>query len=61
MGVDISSAGVGITSSIPLQGGEVVLLTLPVGELGARIPVYAEVVWQQPQRGAFRTGLRFLA
>ena len=59
-GIDISSGGLGITTSQLLKTGEVVKVEYPLSDSGLTVPVYSEVVWTRMSEGVGRVGLRFL-
>lgn len=60
LGVDLSSGGMGMTSPVPLKGGQVVKIFFPVTEGPTRVPVLTEVMWTKYCAGEYRSGLRFL-
>ncbi len=59
--VDVSDGGMGLSTDIPMQGGEVLKVYLPLDVTGTRLPVYSEVMWSRAVGEKFRAGLRFLA
>ena len=61
LGLDISSGGIGLTTSFPVEVGSVLKLYFPITSVNASLPVYTDVKWSSPIEGGFRIGLRFLA
>jgi alpha-glucuronidase len=59
LGVDISSAGLGLTTEYALKKGEVLKVYIPAAD--TVLPFYAEVVWSKPTDNYRRAGLRFLS
>lgn len=59
LGVDISSAGLGLTTEHALKKGEVLKVYIPSAD--TVLPSYAEVVWSEPTDDYWRAGLHFLS
>jgi hypothetical protein len=60
-GIDISSQGLGITTSSTLKKGDVWRISLPARTEGAVLPVFPGVVWVNRQNKEYRAGLQFLS
>jgi hypothetical protein len=60
-GVDVNSNGLGFTTEIPLEAGEVLRLNLPLIPPETSIPVFSEVRWTLPEGVKYRVGLQFLS
>jgi hypothetical protein len=60
LALDISQAGLGLSTEYALKEGDVLKLIFPINELNITLPVFAETVWSKPANGHFRAGLRFL-
>lgn len=60
-GIDISSQGLGILTSLALKGGEVLKVSLPARTRGTFLPVFSQVVWVKKQDREYRAGLQFLS
>jgi hypothetical protein len=62
LSMDISEHGLGLETASVLQKGAVIKLLLPVGNVRATLPVFAEVMWSRPANGHYyRAGARFLS
>lgn len=59
LGIDISPAGLGLTTEYALKKGEVLKVYIPAAD--TVLPFYAEVVWSEPTDNSWRAGLRFLS
>lgn len=59
-GVDLSVGGMGMTTSFPLNAGQIVRLVTPTAGAEPSLPVLTEVMWSRFDNGEFRVGLRFL-
>lgn len=59
--VDISSGGLGVTTSGALRKGDVLKLNLAVSDMQVTLPILAEVMWLRQVDGEYRAGLQFLA
>ncbi len=57
---DISSGGIGLSTTYALKRGEVLKLYLPAIARSAALPVFSEVVWVRQEGGHVEAGLRFL-
>ena len=58
--VDISSSGLGLLTTTPLNRGEVVKVYIPITSLNTVLPSFSEVCWVQNTDSHYRVGLRFL-
>jgi hypothetical protein len=59
--VDISSNGIGMWTTTPLNQGDVVKLYIPVPSQKTVLPSFSEVRWVEPGSTHNRVGLQFLA
>ncbi len=59
--VDISSNGLGMWTTAPLNRGDVVKLYIPVPSQNTVLPSFSEVRWVEPGSSHNRVGLQFLA
>ena len=60
-GVDISSNGIGMWTTAPLNRGDVVKLYIPIPSQNTFLPSLSEVRWVEPGNIHNRVGLQFLA
>jgi len=58
--INISSGGIGLSTTCELKRGEILKLFLPAIARSAALPVFSEVVWVRPAGGHVEAGLRFL-
>jgi hypothetical protein len=58
--INISSGGIGLSTTYALERGEVLKLYLPAIARSASLPVFSEVVWVRQAGGYVEAGLRFL-
>jgi len=58
--INISSGGIGLSTTCALKQGEVLKLYLPALARSAELPVFSEVVWVRQAGGHVEAGLRFL-
>ncbi|HVO65415.1 MAG TPA: PilZ domain-containing protein [Syntrophales bacterium] len=58
--INISSGGIGLSTTCALRQGEVLRLYLPSVARSASLPVFSEVVWVRQSGGHVEAGLRFL-
>jgi hypothetical protein len=61
LGRDISSEGISFLTNCSLRPGAILKVHVSLKADWASIPVFSEVRWTSPVRGAFHVGLRFLA
>jgi len=59
--VDISSNGIGMWTTAPLNRGDVVKLYIPIPSQNTILPSFSEVRWVEPGNNHNRVGLQFLA
>lgn len=59
-GIDVSSGGLGLTSGMPSEVGQVMRLFLPLGTPETLVPVFSEVRWVRESEGGYRMGLQFI-
>jgi hypothetical protein len=58
--INISSGGIGLSTTCALKRGEILRLYLPAIARSASLPVFSEVVWVRQAGGCVEAGLRFL-
>ncbi len=58
--INISSGGIGLSTTCALKRGEILKLYLPAIARSAALPVFSEVVWVRQSGGCVEAGLRFL-
>ncbi len=58
--INISSGGIGLSTTCSLKRGEVLRLYLPSIARSAALPVLSEVVWVRQAGARMEAGLRFL-
>src|SRR5512135_2962729 len=58
--INISSGGIGLTTTCALKQGEILKLYLPAIARSASLPVFSEVVWVRQAGAHVEAGLRFL-
>lgn len=59
LGVDISSAGLGLTTEYALKKSDVLKVYIPAAD--TVLPFFTEVVWSESTDDYWRVGLRFLS
>ncbi len=59
--LNVSQAGLGLSTDLHLREGEIVKLFLPLKELDITVPVMAQVKWSRRMSSACQSGLRFLS
>jgi hypothetical protein len=59
--INISSGGIGLSTTYALKQGMVLKLYLPAIARSAALPVFSEVVWVRQTGGHVEAGLRFLS
>jgi hypothetical protein len=58
--LDISSGGIGLSTTYTLKRGEILKVFLPAIAKSASLPIFSEVVWVRQSGGQVEAGLRFL-
>ena len=58
--LDISSGGIGLSTTYALKRGEILKVYLPAIARSASLPVFSEVVWVRQAGAHVEAGLRFL-
>ncbi len=58
--INISSGGIGLSTTCTLKRGEVLKLYLPAIARSAALPVFSEVIWVRQAGTHVKAGLRFL-
>jgi hypothetical protein len=58
--LDISSGGIGLSTTYALKRGKILKVYLPAIARSASLPVFSEVIWVRQARAHVEAGLRFL-
>ncbi len=58
--INISSGGIGLSTTCALKLGEILKVNLPAIARSASLPVFSEVVWVRQVGAHVEAGLRFL-
>lgn len=59
--LDISSEGIGVSTTDPLRKGDVLKLHLSVSDMKVTLPILTEVKWLRRVDDQYKAGLQFLA